>query len=349
MISRVRALAPVPYRVWMVLATLGLQAAVIVMTRSPAPAWSIHFHLSPGIHGHDLALVAAVLFVLSCVCGNLLAQFAVVKAPVHNLRNPVLLASRNLPDFIQQDRDSESLMRFRKNLNQILEISFPDSLAKAVAIRHWVRGQQSQDRRLWARSSRKNHENPHRLLEEQRKGVPEACRRFSYILLGSLLSAGLDARIVCFTSSLRRPGLKSHVAVEVWIEELAQWVLLDPTYDTLVLVDGKLASALQLHDEIVSGRLDRISFERHGATAGPHPRGQCYTRYCRHLFVAMSNAVFDGYSVRLLGAKRIHFLHYSREAAYPVRRRRLLLHLAGSGFCLSLILWAWTLFSLTRG
>jgi len=61
----------------------------------------------------------------------------------------------------------------------------------------------------------------------------------------------------------------------------------------------------------------------------------------------MSNAIFDGYAVRILGPKRISFLHYSREAAYPQLRKQLLLGAGGSGLFLSMVFWAWTVLSLT--
>ena len=199
---------------------------------------------------------------------------------------------------------------------------------------------------MWSTPVKVDHEDPHRLLEEQRSGIPGSCRRFCYILTGALLSAGFDARIVSFTSSLFRRGAKRHVAVEVLIEELDKWVVLDPTFDTLVLVDGRLASALELHEAVVSGRISAITFERNGSALAPHPNPEIYGHYCRHLFMAMSNAIFDGYTVRLFGRKRISFLHYSREVAYPQLRKQLLLGAGSSGLFLGAVFWAWTFLSL---
>ena len=332
----------------MVTPPLAIQAAVILVTRaSDVKIWGFHYHFRHAIQSHHSALIATVLVVAACVCNYLLAQFVVVKSPVYNIPNPLLFKARSLPTFVQQDRNSESLIHFRRNLDEILRMVYPDSLSKAVAIRRWVRRQQPQDEHVWLPPFRRNHENPYRLLEEQRKGVPGACRRFSYILMGALLTAGFDARIACFTNSLRRRGVKSHVTVEVWIEELTQWVLLDPTYDTVVLVDGKVASALELQEAVVREQLDRITFERNGATLEPHPSPATYGRCCRHLFVAMSNAIFDGYSIRIAGPRRIRFLHYSRGSAYPILRKQLLLGVGGSGLCLSVMFWAWTLLSLS--
>lgn len=327
----------------MIVTIPAIQAAMIVVTWPNLKIWGFHCHFRHAVQYHYFALIATAPAIAACVCNYLLAQFVVVKSPVYNLPNPLALKSRILPNFVQQDRNSESLIQFRRNLDEVLRVDYPDSLSKAVAIRRWVRQQQARDKHVWM-NVRRNHENPHRLLEEQRKGVAGACRRFSYILLGALLSAGLDARIVCFTSSLRRR--ESHVAVEVWIQELTQWVLLDATCDTAVLVDGKLASALELHEVVVQGQLERIEFERNGTTLEPSPSATAYGRWCRHLFVAMSNAIFDGYAVRLAGPRRLRFLHYSRESPYPRFRKQFLLGLGGCALSLTAMFWALTLLSL---
>jgi Transglutaminase-like superfamily len=308
--------------------------------------WRTFGHLRHAVRSHHLALIATASIVVAWVCVYFLSQMVVVKAKVHDSPNPLEFSARRLPEFIAQDRGSKSLVEFRRNLDDVLNVDYPDSLSKTVAIRQWVRRQQSQDDAVWSTPVKVDHEDPHRLLEEQRSGIPGSCRRFCYILTGALLSAGFDARIVSFTSSLFRRGAKRHVVVEVMIEELDKWVVLDPTFDTLVLIDGRLASALELHEAVASGRLAAITFERNGSALAPHPKPEIYGHYCRHLFMAMSNAIFDGYSVRLLGRKRISFLHFSREATYPQLRKQLLLGAGGSGLFLGAVFWAWTFLSL---
>jgi hypothetical protein len=311
--------------------------------------WRTFGHLRHAVRSHHLALIATAFVLVAWVCVYFLSQMVVVRAKVYDSLDPLEFSARRLPEFVQQNRSSKSLVEFRGHLDDILSLEYPDSLSKAVAIRHWVRRQQSQDQSVWSRPVTVNHEDPHRLLQEQRRGIPGSCRRFCYILAGALLSAGLDARIVSFTSSLSRRRARRHVVVEVLIEELGKWVLLDPTFDTLVLVDGRLASALELQEVVVGGRLAAIAFERNGSTLAPHPKPEIYGHYCRHLFMAMSNAIFDGYSVRLLGRKRISFLHYSREGAYPQLRKQFLLGAGGSGVLLSMVFWTWTLLSLLPG
>jgi len=346
-LSRSQVLAWPSARLWTILSTLILQVAVLISTR---PASFTHpglHHFRHALRAHHFAILAAALVFIACVCAYLVSQIVVLKAAVYNAPGRQVLNARRLPNFIQQDPDSPSLIDFRQHLHGVLEADYSDSLSKAIAIRQWVRRQQSQDAAIWLVRARKNNENPHRLLEDQRRGVPGACRRFSYIFLGALLSAGFDARIISFTNSLRRRDVESHVDVEVWIEEIHQWVLFDPTCDAVVLVDGCLASALDVHEAVAAGELDSITFERNGSELEPHPRVEVYARHCRHLFVAMSNAVFDGYGVRLLGSKSISFLHYSREAQYPALRKQLLLGISANGLLLSVVFWTWTFLSMT--
>jgi hypothetical protein len=287
-----------------------------------------------------IALVAAALTVLCCIFLRLLSQMIMVKARVVNTTSPSIFSARKLPGFIEQSRNSEALGRFRRHLDQVLSVEYQNSLAKVVAIRCWVRRQQSQDHRVWFTPAGLTHEDPHRLLKEIREGFPGACRRFSYILLGALLSAGFDARIVGFTNSLNRRDSKQHLLVEVWLEELGQWVLLDPTFDALIIVGGKVASAIELHGAIADADLSRITFARERGALKPHPRVELFELYCQHMFVAMSNAIFDGYAVRILGQRRIQFVHYSEKDKYPDVLKYLLLVATCCSIFLGLVFWA---------
>jgi hypothetical protein len=184
-----------------------------------------------------------------------------------------------------------------------------------------------------------DHEDPHRLLREQRSGLPGACRRFSYILLGALLSAGFDARLLFFASSPYRRQVFLHAIVEVWIGELGQWVLLDPTYDCIMMIEGRAASAMELRNVVENGDLTQVAFDRNGSALKPVPQAKFFYKCCRHLFLGLSNAVFDGYGVRMFGAKRIHFLHYGKLKKYPELSKRIQICAASVSLLLSMALW----------
>src|SRR5262249_9194282 len=158
--------------------------------------------------------------------------------------------------------------------------------------------------------------------------------------LGALLSAGFDARFVAFASRLRRRGVLFHAVVEVWIEEMDQWVLLDPTFDCIVLINGKVASAVELLLAVESGDPSCIVFESNGSVLKPCPDLDFVNECCRHLFLARSNAIFDGYGVRIIGRKRIDFLHYSpRGTRYPNTSKHILLGLILGSAAFSIGLW----------
>jgi transglutaminase superfamily protein len=335
---------------WLLLLTSVVSSSAILTKSIGKRHWGMLPYLRRAPRADHLVLVAIAFALLAVACIYLISRMAMVKARVYNSADPSLFAARKLPGSVQQNRNSEALIRFRANLRDVLREQYADSLAEAVAIRQWVRRQQSQDPSMWLTPCLVNHEDPNRLLEEQREGVPGSCRRFSYILLGALLSAGFDARVVGFTNHLFSPGTerRSHVVVEAWIEELSKWILLDPTRDTLVLVDGNVASAFEVHELIVLGQSHRLAFERHRSGLEPHPTLEYYQGCCRNLFVGLSNAIFDGYRVRLIGTRRINFLHYSGITTYPVFSKQMLLGASGCGFFFSLVFWIWALLSLAR-
>jgi hypothetical protein len=195
-----------------------------------------------------------------------------------------------------------------------------DSLTKVVAIRKWVREQEEDAQYYDARGALVDDtEEPERLLDEQKRGVRSACRRFSYILVGALLSIGEDARIIAVTGDIHRSALE-HELVEVWIKELGKWVLVDPTIDALVLIDKHPASALEAYEAVNSGPGGRISFEQNGSRHRLPPVGD-YAKCFKHLFVARTNAIFDGYRYSLLGSKRITFSHFVRPDVEPYPQR----------------------------
>jgi hypothetical protein len=164
------------------------------------------------------------------------------------------------------------------------------------------------------------------------------------VLLGALLSAGFQARLVSMGDSFLE-GPNQHVMVEVWLHALNKWVLVDPTLDTMFLIDGQYASLVELRSALLRGARGRIHFERHGSTRLPEPLIEVYAAMARHVWFSNTNAVFDGYRVALFGPRRITFVHIVDDFAqpYPEGRKNLLLYAtaAFAGLCvISLRRWA---------
>jgi hypothetical protein len=260
------------------------------------------------------------------------------RAPVQNVSDPEVFTAPAMAGFIHQSRNNPSLLRFRGLLENVLP-SRTNSLQRAIVLRKWVRARQPDSERCWYPRQRET-EDPEELLAQQSRGVPGACRRFSYILTGALVSVGLNARVVVFGKSFDQRSERSHTAVEVWCEELEKWVLLDATYDTLIRIDGIPASAFEVYQALKRGDTSGITFDRDGSEKFPAPQIRAYEAVCGHLFIAQTNATFDGYRVRLVGHRRISFAHFvaAGERPYPEGMKRMLFGTAIASFAIYSVL-----------
>lgn len=258
-----------------------------------------------------VASIALCSWALALCCFSLAGRLVCTKARVININDSALLVSRNLPGFISQRMDAPRLRVFRSEVAEIVKPNTGD-LEKAIALRKWCRSQQTGD---WEGNDNSS-EDPGQLLARQRHGISRSCRRFAYVFAGALLASGLDSRIVSLTSGIYDSS-NSHTLVEVWIQEINKWVVMDSMYNTALFVDRKPPSLIEVHDAI---RADpaRVTFERNGSTTEPTPRlDDNYIALFQHLWCAMTNALFDGYRVSLFGSKRIEFTHFVHPGGEP--------------------------------
>src|SRR5205807_593877 len=122
-------------------------------------------------------------------------------------------------------------------------------------------------------------------------GSSGACRRCAWLLVGILVALGITARLVCGAEGFEE-RLASHCMVEVWVPEMAKWVLLDPTLDTLFLVDHQAAGLYEVFDALRHHQ--SVTFDRRGSARLPAPSLAYYQRVLNHIFVARTNALFEG-------------------------------------------------------
>jgi hypothetical protein len=219
-------------------------------------------------------------------------------------------------DGKRQDPTVPGLIRFRTYLAPVLQPG-QGALETVAALRHWARTQQSQDLTLWrfSPSADSGDVDPGVLLQQQRALRPGACRRFAYVLAGALLSAGIAARIVSLQAFFT-DGL-GHIMVEAWIEPLNKWVLVDPTCNTMFLVDGRYASLLELRKALLEGRLESIEFERNGSNLEPAPSLEYLAQIARHAFVITNECLFTDPPLRKADVWRFPVVHYVDEHAEP--------------------------------
>jgi hypothetical protein len=268
-------------------------------------------------------LLAALGF-LCCgiVCLYIVVGLTFSRSPVFNTRDAALFRAPEPQGFVRQKPDAPGLIAFRRHLGDLIQPR-ASSLETARALRTWSYRQQRHTREMLNGGNGEDSVDPEVLFAQQRRGVPGACRRFAYVYLGSLLSAGLNARVVTWDSSFYDRDTRAHTLVEVWIEELRTWVMMDAMSDHEFLVDGRPASLIDVREAVMRGEPQRVtadhpSFGPVSLTLTPED--------LRHIYVSLTNAVFDGYSVSVLTTRPISFLHYVDRVAepYPQRYKRLL-------------------------
>ena len=252
------------------------------------------------------------------------AHLSFTKARVLNTKEPGLFSNRETPGFVRQSPDSAGLAAFRACVPGTRKPGCGD-LALATEVQHWVRGLQAYS--PGCRRYGQQKEDPLRLLRETREGKPGNCRRLAYLLTGALISVGLDARIAAASGHFDGRIAPHHCMVEAWIEELGKWVLLDPSFDAVLYVDGQPASLLEVYLALREGELGRVGILRNGATTPQPARVEYYRKAFKHIYLARTNALFDGYRVSLVGKRKITFLHFVgvHSPAYPEARKRFLL------------------------
>lgn len=192
------------------------------------------------------------------------------------------------------------------------------TIDRARQITHWVRNQQSDDPDQWLDGNDDSSDDAVELLQRMRRGVPGACRRMSYVLLGALQAAGIDARVVILGTSVEDSDY--HSTLELWLPEENRWILADSSYDSLFTHNGRPVSAWEAVSIWRSG--GRVDFDR-GTDRKPVPDHSFFRRFS-HVYVAKQSPAVDGTSVRGWNLRRTGFLHYydAEVEPYPETRKR---------------------------
>ena len=139
---------------------------------------------------------------------------------------------------------------FRRELNGVF-LSSDSPWEKSNKIRSWIT-QQPHKVSMPGQESRV----PREAYEHMKLGQPVLCGNLADIYVALCEAAGLTARAVGLSVAVQNGsfGIDTHAGAEVWIPELGGWIYQDPTFNCYWSVDGKVASALTIHDAIMSGR-----------------------------------------------------------------------------------------------
>ncbi len=220
---------------------------------------------------------------------------------------------------------------------QILRRQLPASLLvtkgrleEAVAIRHWVRLQQ-QDGASWQAHhisfwERVNggSEDPLVLLAGQRNGASAVCKSFSYLLAGVAEASGMRARPMVVADSFDKYCRVSHAMTELWVPQVSRWVLMDSMKDVLYALNNEPASALDIYNAVHAGHLASIRTICFNGESRPVDPSYISSLF-QHLYIGMTNAVFDGYQVCFACSKPITFAHLSNDFSpdYPTAGKQI--------------------------
>ena len=150
----------------------------------------------------------------------------------------------------RQPLSSEDASFFRRELNGVFATS-DSSWTKANKIRTWLM-RQSHKIGMPGLATRV----PREAYEQMKQGHPVLCGNLAEIYAALCSSVGLTARPVGLSVAIQNGsfGIDTHAGTEVWIEDLGGWIYQDPLFNCYWTINNKPASALALHDAIMSGQ-----------------------------------------------------------------------------------------------
>src|SRR6267142_3859272 len=148
----------------------------------------------------------------------------------------------------------EDLKFFRHELTGVFSPS-DSAWQRAIRIRNWLVRAHYQ-MALPGLSTRV----PREAYQEMRQGRPVLCGNLADIYVALCEAAGLVARTVGLSLMVRDGtfGSDTHAGAEIWIPEMGGWIYQDSTFNCYWEIDGKPASALQLHDALMEGRAIKL-------------------------------------------------------------------------------------------
>jgi hypothetical protein len=113
---------------------------------------------------------------------------------------------------------------------------------------------------------------PRQAYLQMRQGKPVLCGNLAEIYVALCESMGLVARTVGLSLMVRDGtfGSDTHAGAEVWVPEIGGWVYEDSTFNCYWEIDGKPASALQLHDALMEARVIKL--------VSPNPKAEALVR-----------------------------------------------------------------------
>lgn len=157
-------------------------------------------------------------------------ELAGARLTVLEVSGPPLVRSR-LP-FAFEDIEAERVVEFRRrfHLEEVVSGGRTE-LERQMLLRDWVAG------KMHFGKPTPGEPDPFLILEQAAQGRTHYCTHFALVYLAALVSLGHTAR---------KLSTAGHGTVEVWSNELAKWVVLDPTRRNCYRLQGRFLDAQEI-------------------------------------------------------------------------------------------------------
>lgn len=228
---------------------------------------SISFDLGPGsVHQFYVSLndTAMALTVVKGVTSN-----------YNVLSFDTTSVNKELTFWYEQNTDNEYLNRLRAlyPIDSLVKDAHSDT-EKALKITNWVHNQWSHDGSNEPRKS-----DAISILEEVKEGKNFRCVEYGIVATACLNAVGLKARTLALKTSdvETRPSGAGHVLLEVFLNDLQKWVLLDGQWDVMPLLNGIPLNAVEFqkalsdhYPELEIRSSSNVSKRKYGAWIYPY-------------------------------------------------------------------------------
>jgi hypothetical protein len=191
----------------------------------------------------------------------LLVTFACAEVTMYIIRDkvPTISPSADLTrvDLVSADEfatQSTELIGIDDELGKFRDEVYPlvkdknDDFPKALILKEWVMNQVSQV------GPGITGGTPYARLQQMRQGKSALCGDMALVYLAALRSIGIESRYVVLSRSLM-DNYDTHSTVEVSVD--GKWVVVDPTFNAYFVINGTLASAMDLHQFFLENDNDK--------------------------------------------------------------------------------------------
>ncbi|QZA81988.1 transglutaminase-like domain-containing protein [Deefgea piscis] len=162
-----------------------------------------------------------------------------------------------LESHFASDQD-EYLTQFRIKyaLDELIESASTDT-ARLQRVMHWVH-------HLWQHNGQNtpSQNDAMTIVEEAAQGQQFRCVEYAIVLATALAALGFPARTLSLMTQdvEHKRSCGGHVVTEVYLHDLAKWVMADAQWNIMPMLNQQAANALELTQSIYQGD-DRLSLQ----------------------------------------------------------------------------------------